>query len=116
MSNYELTFLVEDPKTLKKLEEMLTTFSGKKIQEQAWGKRLLAFPINKSTSAEYYTWTIQIPHDKLNEFKTKLNYENLLMRYLFLAQGEVATQPKKKAVKKATKKESIEVEAEKENE
>ncbi len=108
MSNYELTFLVEDPKTLKKLEEMLTSFSGKKMQEQAWGKRLLTFPIDKKTAAEYYTWNIQIAPDQLNEFKTKLNYENLLIRYLFLAQEEVPTQPKKKTVKKEVKEESKE--------
>jgi len=116
MSNYELTFLVEDPKPLKKLEEILTSFSGKKIQEQAWGKRLLAFPINKITAAEYYTWTIQMNQDKLNEFKTKLNYENLLMRYLFLAQEEVPSKPKKKAVKKVTKKEKTTDDAEEEKE
>lgn len=116
MSNYELTFLVEDPKTLKKLEEMLTSFSGKRIQEQAWGKRLLAFPINKKTAAEYYTWTIQIDSNKLNEFKTKLNYENLLLRYLFLSQEEVAVQPKKKTVKKETKKDTKEEKSEEETE
>lgn len=116
MSNYELTFLVEDPKTLKKLEEMLTSFSGKKLQEQAWGKRLLTFPINKNTSAEYYTWNIQIGRDKLNEFKTKLNYDNLLMRYLFLAQEDVEEQPKKKAVKKTTKKEKDDEKTEEEAE
>ena len=105
MSNYELTFLVEDPKTLKKLDEMLISFSGKKMQEQAWGKRLLAYPINKKTAAEYYTWNIQIDPSKLNEFKTKLNYENLLVRYLFLSQDEVPVQSKKKVAKKDTKEE-----------
>ncbi len=110
MSKYELTFLIEDPKTLKKLEEMITSFSGKKIQEQPWGKRLLAYPINKKTSAEYHTWDIELDSQKLNELKTKLNYENLLLRYLFLSKAHAGTTAKKITVPKIEKEESTDEE------
>lgn len=88
MSTYELTFLVEDSKSLPKLEEVLASFNGEKIEEKPWGKRELAYPIDKHTVAEFYTWKIKLDPAKLNDMKTKLNYDNVLMRYLFLAQGE----------------------------
>lgn len=96
MNQYELTFLVEDGATLPKLEKILTSFGGKKLTEQPWGKRELMYPIDKKTSAEYHTWQIQIAPSKLNEFKIKLNYDSILMRYLFIAQEpHVVKEPKK---------------------
>ncbi len=113
MNTYELTFLVEDAKSLSKLEEILSTFGGSKLAEQPWGKRMLAYPIEKKTTAEYYTWQIALDRSKLNEFKTKLNYDNVVMRYLFLAKDEIVEAPKK-AVKapKKTKEEVVEPEKE----
>jgi len=95
MTTYELTFLVEDPKSLTKLEEVLTTFGGKKIKELPWGKRLLEYPIEKQSQAEYYTWHITIDKNKLNELKIKLNYDKVVLRYLFLMKEEATTEPKK---------------------
>lgn len=101
MNMYEFTFLVDDSKALKTLETALNSFDGKKINEKAWGKKLLAFPINKNTSAEYYTWQIEMEPAKLKEFKTKLNYENIVMRYLLLNADHIAkVSKKKKEVKK----------------
>ena len=59
MNMYEFTFLLEDSKALKPLEEVLTSFKGKKINEQPWGKRLFAYPIAKHTSAEYTPGTFR---------------------------------------------------------
>lgn len=99
MNQYELTFLVEDAGTLPKLEKILASFGGKKLTEQPWGKRELMYPIDKKTSAEYHTWQIQIDPSKLNEFKIKLNYDALLMRYLFIAREEKAVKESKKEKK-----------------
>ncbi len=103
MNMYEFTFLLEDSKALKPLEEVLTSFKGKKINEQPWGKRLFAYPIAKHTSAEYYTWNIQIASDKLDEFKKKLNYDNILIRYLILTVDERPKKGEKRAANAAKK-------------
>ncbi len=88
MSHYEFTFLVDDAEALKKLEDILISFSGKKNQEKPWGKRLFTYPIDKKTAAEYYTWEIELDQSNVDKFKTKLNYENLLIRYLLLSKEQ----------------------------
>lgn len=84
MSHYEFTFLVDDAEAVKKLEDILTSFSGKKVSEKPWGKRLFTYPIDKKTAAEYYTWDVEMEAANIDKFKTKLNYENVLIRYLLL--------------------------------
>ncbi|CAN5223836.1 hypothetical protein BH09PAT2_BH09PAT2_00530 [soil metagenome] len=84
MSHYEFTFLVDDAEALKKLEEILVSFSGKKVEEKPWGKRLFSYPIDKKTAAEYYTWMIDIDQTNIDKFKQKLNYDNVVIRYLLL--------------------------------
>lgn len=98
MTLYELTFIARKAEDVAPLEKLLKSFDGKKRSEKAWGKIPFAYPIEKDTAGEYYTWEIEIPREKLNDFKIKLNYENLLIRYLFLT-----IDPKKvKAVKSSS--------------
>lgn len=108
MNTYEFTFLVEDAKATKAVEKALESFSGKKLNEDAWGKRLLAYPINKVTGAEYFTWHIQIGPNELDQFKQKLNYDKLVLRYIFLNQEHSPVQNPKKEVKTKVKKEETE--------
>ncbi|HRN70359.1 MAG TPA: 30S ribosomal protein S6 [Candidatus Woesebacteria bacterium] len=97
MNTYEFTFLVEDAKAVTALEKALESFSGKKLQENAWGKRLLAYPIDKVTGAEYFTWNIEIGIKELEQFKQKLNYDKLVLRYLILNQEHTPESTPKKA-------------------
>lgn len=99
MNTYEFTFMVEDAKAIPPVEKALESFSGKKVNENAWGKRLLAYPINKVTGAEYYTWVIQIEPEKIGDFKKKLNYDKLVLRYLLLGQEELPEKNTKKEKK-----------------
>jgi len=88
MHTYEFTFLVEDSKSIIKLEETLQLYKGKKIKEESLGKKLLAYPIHKKTAAEYYTWLISLDKKMVKDFKQKLNFENVVMRYLMLEREE----------------------------
>lgn len=85
MKQYEITFLVEEEKTLLELEKLLSSFDGKKETEKFWGKRELAYPINKKNSAMYYTWTISMDPKKIKALETKIQYDSLLLRYLLMA-------------------------------
>lgn len=96
---FEFTFLVDDASSLKKIETALDETTGKKIDENFWGKRLLAYPVNKKTAAEYYTWLIEIDPHKIDEFKKKLNYEKLVIRYILLISETSTKQVQKPSVK-----------------
>lgn len=83
--NYELTFLLNEEEELKKIREIIESFSGKIINEEKWGKKTLAYPIKKNHSAYYYSWKIEINQNKIAELKKKLNFSEKLMRYLLLS-------------------------------
>jgi ribosomal protein S6 len=84
MDSYEFTFLVEDTKEAKNVKEILEAVSAKMVSENNMGKRALAYPINKLTSAEFFTWQIEIDKSKVNEFKQKLNFNENIVRYILL--------------------------------
>lgn len=98
MSTFEFTFIPHDKKSIKTLEEVLTSFKGKKVKEDSLGMRTLAYPIKKVVSGEYLVWTLEIPEQSVKGFKQKLNFDNVVLRYLLLKKDE------KQPVKKVTKK------------
>jgi len=84
MSTFEFTFLVNDKKSVTNLEAVLESYNGKKINEESLGKRLLAYPIDKNESAEYFVWQIELEKNVVKDFKQKLNFDKVVMRYLML--------------------------------
>lgn len=88
MENYELTFLVNDAADAKEVKTTLESYKGKITNENAWGKRALAYPIGKATSAEYFTYNISIDSAQIEEFKTKMNFNEKIIRYLLLKEDK----------------------------
>lgn len=84
MQTYEFTFLVADEKDAAKVKKTLKEANGSVIAEKAWGKRSLAYPINKNTEGYYFTWNIKIEKADIATFKSKLSFSELFARYLLL--------------------------------
>lgn len=81
---YELTFLLPEAEDIKIIKELVISSKGTVKKEEAWGKRSLAYPIKKASSAYYFNWQIDIAKDNVNEFRKKLNFNEKLIRYLLL--------------------------------
>ena len=105
MNTYEFTFLVSETTAIAKLEKALESLKGKKLDETSWGKRLFAYPIDKKTDAYYFTWYIQIESGSIAQFKKKLQYDKLVIRYLLMEKDYTQKQKKSKVKKVDTKKE-----------
>ncbi len=103
MNKYEFTFLIKEEKDLKKIEQIITSFKGKILQQKNWGKKSLAYPIKKQDSAFFYIWKINLPKTKISEFKKNLNYNEKILRYLLLM-DETIEKETKKSNKKSNKK------------
>jgi len=84
MNKYELTFLVNDEKSISELEKILLSFKGEKLNSKSWGERELTYPIEKNTKASYFTWQISLDPSKLKSFETKLQYDKVLLRHLII--------------------------------
>lgn len=81
---YELTFLLNEEKELSVLKELLKSLDAKLLEEAAWGKKTLIYPIKKQPAASFYHWKLEINKKQVAELRKKLNYNEKLIRYLLL--------------------------------
>lgn len=85
MSQYSLTFLLNEEAELKVLKDLIASLGGVIKKEEKWGEKTLAYPIKNLKSAHYYQWQMEIEKNKILELKKLLNYNEKLIRYLLLA-------------------------------
>jgi small subunit ribosomal protein S6 len=84
MNNYELTVLVRNEADMDPVRKLLEGYEAKVTDETKWGKRDLAYPIEKETSAYYFTLQLGIAPNHIAEFKQKMNFDEKVLRYLML--------------------------------
>lgn len=81
---YEITFIVNDEKDADTLKDLLTAADGKIVNEKKWGKRAFSYPIQKMESGSYITWTVEVTEPKMKELKSKMTFNEKLVRFLIL--------------------------------
>jgi small subunit ribosomal protein S6 len=84
MNKYELTVIVRNEGDIEVVKKLLESYEGKIIEEKKWGKRELAYPIKKETSAFYFTYQLEVGGSNISDFKKKLNFDDKVLRYLML--------------------------------
>lgn len=84
MNQYDLTFLLNEESELENIKKLIESLSGKILEEEKWGKKTLAYPIKKNTTAEFYFWKFEMEQKNVNELRKKLNFNEKLLRYLLL--------------------------------
>lgn len=86
MSAYDFVFLVNQEEELKNLKALITSLTGSVDVEKAHGKKALSYPIKKQMEASFYQWRVSMPKERVTEFKKKLGFNEVLLRYLLLEQ------------------------------
>ena len=91
MNDYELTLVVdpdlklEDQKKLmEKIEKLLTQAKGKVKKTVDWGKKELAYPINKKTIGYFYHLLFSVEPKAVPAIDRKIKLENAISRYLLV--------------------------------
>ncbi len=84
MTKYELTLLLKKSEEVDLIKQLLTSNGVNIIKEEKWGEKTLAYPIKKNRTAFFYNFLIEIPKEKVNNLKRKLNFEEKILRYLLL--------------------------------
>ncbi len=91
MRKYEMMVLFKpnlSEEDLKKEEEKIKNFvldsNGEFINSVPWGKRKLAYPIQKLNEGFYVLYYFKIPQNKLKEFKTVLKLNINILRHIIL--------------------------------
>lgn len=69
-----------------KLQEMITSFGGKVLEQNFWGRRKLSYEIKHDTEGYYDVIVFELEPSAVTKFKGKLNLLSGLVRYLVTAQ------------------------------
>ena len=103
MRQYETAFLItpkleeeETEKLIEKMAEVVKKKKGKMVNIEKWGKRKLAYPIDKLDEAVYVFFHYEGDPDIPHELQRRFRQTETILRYLTLKK-EPQTQPRKKA-------------------
>lgn len=114
MKDYELTVLVQpdlEPAidtALEKVRELVTTNGGEVTKEENWGKKKLAYKINKEDFAVYLYMEVKLPANAPLKISNMLNISDYAMRYLLVKADEKGRKMLEEAKKGEAKKEANE--------
>ncbi len=84
MNQYELTLLLADESEVDKFKKLVEASSAKILSEEKWGKKTLAYPIKKKTSAFFCNLVLDVIQKNVGALKQKLEFDETLLRYLLL--------------------------------
>ena len=99
MQHYEVTFLVHPdqseqvPAMIERYSGIVTQRSGKIHRLEDWGRRQLAYPIDKILKAHYVLMNIECDKEALNELGNAFRYNDAVIRNLVVKVKRAITEP-----------------------
>lgn len=103
--NYELLYIVHPDlegsldKVIEKVKGFIEKRNGKIIYKEDWGKKKLAYEINKSDAGIYILWYFEMPKEMISKLEKDLKITEEVMRFMIL---KIEDKPKRIENKKTT--------------
>lgn len=100
MNQYEIAVLyhpdleIDLEKATSRVEKIFTDNGGTVVNTDNWGKRKLAYPIQKNEHAVYVFYTVDLPATNVRKIESVLNITDEVLRFMI-------TRPDLKAIAKA---------------
>jgi len=95
MRPYELTFIVRPEveggdlsAVVDRVKNLVTGGGGQVTEVNAWGRRQLAYPINRMTEGQYFYVRAQLPALAVGELERDLRLTEQIVRYLIVRADE----------------------------
>lgn len=98
MRHYEVIFLVHPdqseqvPSMIERYTTAVTSSEGTVHRLEDWGRRQLAYPINKIHKAHYVLMNIECTEEALEELTTNFRYNDAVLRNLVVSMDEAVTE------------------------
>ena len=98
MRHYEVLFLVH-PDQSEQVPAMIERYraliepTGKIHRLEDWGRRQLAYPINKIHKAHYVLMNIECGLETLDELKNAFRFNDAVLRNLIISRNQAVTGP-----------------------
>jgi len=106
MRHYEIVFMVHPEQSeqvtgmIERYSEIITTAEGKIHRLEDWGRRQLAYPINKLHKAHYVLMNIEAPQAVIDELETSFRYNDIVIRNMIMRTKNAVTEASPMAVAK----------------
>lgn len=99
LRHYEIVFLVHPdqseqvPAMIERYNNVISQHKGKVHRLEDWGRRPLAYPINKIMKAHYVLMNIECNQEAINELSENFRYNDAVIRNLILRVNRAITEP-----------------------
>jgi len=99
MRHYEICFIVHPdqseqvPAMIERYRTVVTTRGGSVHRVEDWGRRQLAYPIQKLVKAHYVLFNIECDKPTLDELEHGFRYNDAVLRHLTTSQDKAQTGP-----------------------
>ncbi len=99
MRHYEIVFLVHPdqseqvPAMIERYRSMIETGGGAIHRLEDWGRRLLAYPINKAHKAHYVMMNVECAQETLDQINSAFRFNDAVIRDLVLRRDKAITEP-----------------------
>lgn len=113
MRHYEIVFLVHPdqseqvPMMLERYQTLVKNNGGFVHRFEDWGRRQLAYPINKIHKAHYVLMNVECDESVLKEIVTSFRFNDAVLRNLVLSRKHAITEPSIMVKQKRTKEEPL---------
>ena len=99
MRHYEIIVLIHPdqseqvPAMLERYKSLITTNGGQVHRIEDWGRRQLAYQINKLAKAHYLCLNVEISKETLAEIETGFKFNDAVLRHLTVLKKKADTGP-----------------------
>lgn len=99
MRHYEIVFMVHPdqseqvPAMVQRYKEIVTNSGGNVHRYEDWGRRQLAYPINKIHKAHYILLNVECNQEALKEIETSFRFNDAVIRNLILSRKKAIVEP-----------------------
>ncbi|PHV11733.1 30S ribosomal protein S6 [Chitinimonas sp. BJB300] len=98
MRHYEIVFIVHPdqseqvPAMIERYKTMITNDAGKIHRLEDWGRRQMAYPIQKMHKAHYVLMNIEISQATLDELEHAFKFNDAVLRHLTIRTDAAITE------------------------
>lgn len=98
MRHYEIVFMVHPdqseqvPAMVEKYRSMIEGAEGKIHRLEDWGRRQLAYPINKIHKAHYVLMNVECTREILDEIESAFRFNDAVLRHMTIRREEAVTE------------------------
>ena len=113
MRHYEIILIVHPDQStqvttmIEKYKEIITTSGGNIHREEDWGRKHLAYPINKIYKAHYLMMNIECDQETLEKLNYNFRFNDAVLRNLIISKLEAITSPSIMVTNVEEKKEKV---------